>query len=208
MSRSTLRRAVSAGALCLTATTTAATAAAADAAEVGIGTKRLNIQAGSRVTVKGRVSEPETRRTAALQIQRRGHWVTIDRDRTNAAGRFVLRDRVRGPLSTRARVRMSTGEKRALGRMNVYRSALASWYGPGFIGNRTGCGGRLRAGQLGVANKTLPCGTRVTFRHRGRVVRVRVIDRGPYAGAREYDLTAATAQKLRFRGHGPIQVTR
>ncbi len=208
MSRSTLRRAVSAGALCLTATTTAVTAAAADAAEVGISTKRLNIQSGNRVTVKGRVSEPETRRTAALQIQRRGHWVTIDRDRTNAAGRFVLRDRVRGPLSTRARVRMSTGEKRALGRMNVYRSALASWYGPGFIGNRTGCGGRLRAGQLGVANKTLPCGTKVTFRHRGRVVRVRVIDRGPYAGAREYDLTAATAQKLRFRGHGPIQVTR
>ena len=208
MSRSTLRRAVSAGALCLTATTTAATAAAADAAEVGIGTKRLNIQAGSQVTVKGRVSEPETRRTAALQIQRRGRWVTIDRDRTNAAGRFVLRDRLRAPLSTRARVRLNTGERRSLGRMNVYRSALASWYGPGFIGNRTGCGGRLRAGQLGVANKTLPCGTKVTFRHRGRVVRVPVIDRGPYAGAREYDLTAATAQKLRFRGHGPIQVTR
>jgi len=208
MSRSTLRRAVSAGALCLTATTTAATAAAADAAEVGIGTKRLNIQAGSQVTVKGRVSEPETRRTAALQIQRRGRWVTIDRDRTDAAGRFVLRDRLRAPLSTRARVRLNTGERRSLGRMNVYRSALASWYGPGFIGNRTGCGGRLRAGQLGVANKTLPCGTKVTFRHRGRVVRVPVIDRGPYAGAREYDLTAATAQKLRFRGHGPIQVTR
>ncbi len=208
MSRSTLRRAVSAGALCLTATTTAATAAAADAAEVGIGTKRLNIQAGSHVTVKGRVSEPETRRTAALQIQRRGRWVTIDRDRTDAAGRFVLRDRVRAPLSTRARVRLNTGEQRSLGRMNVYRSALASWYGPGFIGNRTGCGGTLRAGQLGVANKTLPCGTKVTIRHRGRVVRVPVIDRGPYSGAREYDLTAATAQKLRFRGHGPIQVTR
>ena len=38
-------------------------------------------------------------------------------------------------------------------------------------------------------------------------MRVRVIDRGPYVGGREYDLTAATARKLRFSGHGPIQVT-
>jgi rare lipoprotein A (peptidoglycan hydrolase) len=35
-----------------------------------------------------------------------------------------------------------------------------------------------------------------------------VIDRGPYVGGREYDLTEATAQKLRFRGHGPILTTR
>ena len=61
MSRSTLRRALGAGALCLTATTTAATApAVADAAEVGVSAKRLNIQSGSRVTVKGRVAAPGT----------------------------------------------------------------------------------------------------------------------------------------------------
>jgi rare lipoprotein A (peptidoglycan hydrolase) len=48
----------------------------------------------------------------------------------------------------------------------------------------------------------------VTFRHRGRVVRVRVIDRGPYVGGREYDLTAATARRLGFAGHGPVQATR
>jgi hypothetical protein len=41
-----------------------------------------------------------------------------------------------------------------------------------------------------------------------RSVRVPVIDRGPYAGGREYDLTAATAQRLRFRGHGAILTTR
>ena len=70
---------------------------------VGVSAKRLNIQAGSRVTVKGRVSDPGTRRTAALQIQRRGRWVTIDRDRTDAAGRFVLRERVQRAMSTRAR---------------------------------------------------------------------------------------------------------
>jgi rare lipoprotein A len=209
MSRSTLRRALSASALCLTATTTAAIApAAADAAEIGVSAKRLNIQAGSRVTVKGKVADPQTRRTAALQIQRGHRWVTIDRARTNAAGKFILRDRVRGPLSARARVRLSSGEKRLLGRLNVYRHALASWYGPGLFGNHLGCGGTLKTGSLGVANKSLPCGTKVTFRHKGRVLRVRVIDRGPYVGAREYDLTVATARKLGFNGHGPIQVTK
>ena len=35
-----------------------------------------------------------------------------------------------------------------------------------------------------------------------------MIDRGPYVGAREYDLTAATAQRLKFKGHGTILSTR
>jgi rare lipoprotein A len=205
MSRSTLRRALRAGALCLTATTTAAVIPAAADAHVGVGSKRLNIQTGSRVTVKGRTVAPMT---ASLQIQRRGHWVTLDRDRVNHAGRFVLRKRIAGAMSSRARVRLNSGETRLLGRLNVYRKALASWYGPGLFGNKLGCGGTLQAGSLGVANKSLPCGTKVTFRHRGRVVRVPVIDRGPYVGGREYDLTAATARKLGFSGHGPIQVTR
>jgi rare lipoprotein A len=98
--------------------------------------------------------------------------------------------------------------KRRIGRMNVYRVALASWYGPGLYGRRTGCGGTLGYSQLGVAHKSLPCGTKVTLRHHGRRVRVPVIDRGPYVGAREYDLTAATARKLRFHGHGGILTTR
>jgi rare lipoprotein A (peptidoglycan hydrolase) len=205
MSRSTLRRALRAGALCLTATTTAAAIPAAADAKVGVSTKRLNIQSGSRVTVKGRIEAPTT---ASLQIQRRGRWVTLDRDRTNRAGRFVLRKRLRAAMSTRARVRLANGETRSIGRLNVYRRALASWYGPGLFGNKLGCGGTLQVGSVGVANKSLPCGTKVTIRHRGRVLRVRVIDRGPYVGGREYDLTAATARKLGFSGHGVIQVTR
>jgi len=205
MSRSTLRRALRAGALCLTATTTAAVIPAAADAKVGVSSKRLNIQTGSRVTVKGRTAAPMT---ASLQIQRRGRWVTLDRDRTNRAGRFVLRKRIAGAMSARARVRLNSGETRSIGRLNVYRRALASWYGPGLFGNHLGCGGTLQTGSVGVANKSLPCGTKVTFRHRGRILRVPVIDRGPYVGGREYDLTAATARKLGFSGHGPIQVTR
>jgi rare lipoprotein A len=203
MPRSTLRCAVGAGALCLTAS--AATAATADAAPLSIGAKRLNIQAGQRASVKGRLEAPAT---VKLQVQRGDRWLTIDRDRTDARGRFVLRGRVRTPGSARARVRTSTGLKRTVGRLNVFRNAHASWYGPGLYGNRLACGGRLYPGQLGVANKSLPCGTKVTLRHHGRVLRVPVIDRGPYVAGREYDLTEATANRLKFRGHGAIQTTK
>jgi rare lipoprotein A (peptidoglycan hydrolase) len=48
----------------------------------------------------------------------------------------------------------------------------------------------------------------VTFRHSGRSVRVPVIDRGPYVGGREFDLTAATANRIGFSGHGSVLVTK
>jgi rare lipoprotein A (peptidoglycan hydrolase) len=143
-----------------------------------------------------------------LQVRRRGHWATLDRSRLSVTGRYVLHERTRGARSLPARVRLSTGQTRRLGRLNVYRYAQASWYGPGLYGNHLGCGGTLTAGRLGVAHKSLPCGSRVTLRHGRRSVRVRVIDRGPYVGGREFDLTAATARRLHFRGHGAILVAR
>jgi rare lipoprotein A len=209
MPRSTLRRATCAGALCLTAAT--ATAVSADAripehaSAVGVSTKRMNVRIGNRVTVTGRVRS-FTRVTASLQVRRGSHWATLDRTRTDAKGRYRLHDRVRHTVSTRARVRLSDGATRSIGRMNVYRYATASWYGPGLYGNRLGCGGTLTAGTLGVAHKSLPCGTRITLRHGGHVLRVSVIDRGPYVAGREFDLTAATAQALGFSGYGAIQV--
>jgi rare lipoprotein A len=203
MPRSTMRCALGAGAVCLTASTVASPAVA-DAASVSISAKRMNISAGSRVAVRGRVAAPGT---VKLQIQRHGRWATIARDRPDAHGHFVLHGRVQRPISTRARIR-GARHTRSIGHVNVYRHALASWYGPGLYGNPLGCGGRLYPGQLGVANKSLPCGTKVTLRNRGRVLRVRVIDRGPYVGGREYDLTEATAAKLGWTGPGPIQATR
>jgi hypothetical protein len=61
-------------------------------------------------------------------------------------------------------------------------------------------GGTLHRDDLGVANKTLPCGTMVTFRYHGKGIRVPVIDRGPYIEGREWDLTGATAVALAFPG--------
>jgi rare lipoprotein A len=148
---------------------------------------------------------------ALLQVRRASGWKTLDRDRTGARGRYHLHRRLGAPMSGHARVVVKNGVRkrhRGLGRLNVYRYAQASWYGPGLYGNHLGCGGTLGYSTIGVANKSLPCGTRLTLRHAGRTLRVRVIDRGPYVAGREFDLTAATARRLHFHGHGAILTTR
>jgi rare lipoprotein A len=80
-----------------------------------------------------------------------------------------------------------------------YRRVKATWYGPGLYGNRMACGAKLTHRTLGVAHKSLPCGTRVALRYQGHTIVVPVIDRGPYSRGVSYDLTEATAQKLGMR---------
>jgi rare lipoprotein A len=82
--------------------------------------------------------------------------------------------------------------------MTVYRSAVASWYGPGFYGRKTACGRRMTRRLLGVAHKRLPCGTEVAITYGGRSITVPVVDRGPFVRGRRWDLTAATAKALGF----------
>jgi rare lipoprotein A (peptidoglycan hydrolase) len=86
-----------------------------------------------------------------------------------------------------------------------YRSAGASWYGPGLWGNQTACGQTLRPRTLGVAHRNLPCGTAVKFVYRGRALVTQVIDRGPYAKGRAWDLTAAASEALGFEGSGMLR---
>ncbi len=82
----------------------------------------------------------------------------------------------------------------------------ASWYGPGLYGNHVACGGILRPGTIGVAHKTLPCGTKVTFAYRGRYIVARVIDRGPYVSGRAWDLTRAASDALGVTAAGVANV--
>ena len=89
--------------------------------------------------------------------------------------------------------------KRIASRM---RNNLATWYGPGFWGNRTACGRTLKPGTIGVAHKRLPCGTKVVFAYRGSWIRAKVIDRGPYNGDYKWDLTRKAAKRLGFLGMG------
>lgn len=85
------------------------------------------------------------------------------------------------------------------------RTAGASWYGPGLWGKKTACGETLRPNTLGVAHKTLPCGTTVKFVYQGRALITQVIDRGPYVKGRAWDLTAATSEALGFEGVGQVR---
>ena len=82
---------------------------------------------------------------------------------------------------------------------STWRTAEYSWYGPGFYGSGTACGQRYSQSIMGVAHRTLPCGTRVTLRNpsNGRTVTVRVIDRGPYVSGRLWDLSRGTCEYLR-----------
>jgi hypothetical protein len=82
-----------------------------------------------------------------------------------------------------------------------------SWYGPGFYGNRTACGQTYTREILGVAHRSLPCGTLVSFRNpsNGRTVTVPVIDRGPYVAGRTWDLSRAACEALDHCWTGPIQ---
>jgi rare lipoprotein A (peptidoglycan hydrolase) len=86
-----------------------------------------------------------------------------------------------------------------------FRSAGASWYGPGLYGNRTACGQTLRPNTLGVAHRSLPCGTAVKFVYEGRALVTQVIDRGPFAKGRAWDLTTAASQALEFDGVGMLR---
>ena len=49
---------------------------------------------------------------------------------------------------------------------------------------------------MGVANRTLPCGTLVEVTYAGRSVTVPVLDRGPYGHGASWDLTAGAAEAL------------
>lgn len=75
--------------------------------------------------------------------------------------------------------------------------AIATWFGPGFYGQTTACGQTLTPLVLGVANRTLPCGTLVQVTYRGRVAILPVIDRGPYSSiGASWDLTSHAAEVL------------
>jgi peptidoglycan lytic transglycosylase len=85
------------------------------------------------------------------------------------------------------------------------RSAGATWYGPGFYGSHTACGQVLRPLTIGVAHRSLPCGTPVKLVYHGRQIVTTVIDRGPYSRGNAWDLTNGARRALRFGGSGRLR---
>jgi 3D (Asp-Asp-Asp) domain-containing protein len=182
---------------------------------------------GTRLHVRGRLFAPSviqrsahaastirfTIRPAKGQLWRAsarvaGHWQVL------ASGRA---HRSRFSIKLPASIHTSTVRIQATGASSVdaprprevrlasLRPALASWYD--LVGSGLACGGTLGAEQMGVAHKTLPCGTKVTISYHGRTVTVPVIDRGPYIAGREFDLTGATARALGFDGVDTVMVS-
>lgn len=85
---------------------------------------------------------------------------------------------------------------------------VASWYGPGFHGNKTANGERYDMHQLTAAHRTLPLGSIAVVRSMstGRQVTVRINDRGPFARGRVLDLSLAGAQALEMTGSGTDEI--
>ena len=179
--------------------------------QLGVSAKNLSVRAGRTAVVRGALLPQRSQRIVRLEKFSGGRWRQVDADLTDASGRYVVRHRTHAADTAMVRVRFAGDDthepsQRVAGRLNAFRPALASWYGPGLYGNKLGCGGTLTPGTVGVAHKSLPCGTRVVLRKGSRVVPARVIDRGPYVGAREFDLTEATKQRLGFGQVGRVWV--
>ena len=165
-----------------------------------------DIKGGRRPRFFGTMNPRVGGRKVRIQMRVDGDWKLIRRVEVGDgvfSGRW--RPKVRGRREMRAVFsgdELSWPTKRKE-RLWIYRRAEATWYGPGFYGQTTACGQTLRKRTLGVAHRTLPCGTLVDFLFKGRTVSVKVIDRGPF-GEADWDLTKATKDRLHFEGRDEV----
>jgi rare lipoprotein A len=179
-------------------------------AHVSLHLSTHSVLSGNGLAVRGKV-RPSGRHRVKLVF--RGPEGAVRGVTTKANGTFALRwlPGRTGSYAVRAygvHDRQISAATSAPRKLTAYRLAGASYYGPGLYGNGVACGGTLMPGTMGVANKTLPCGTMVKLRYHGRTVTVPVIDRGPYVPGRDYDLTTAVKDKLGFPGVGTVLASR
>jgi rare lipoprotein A (peptidoglycan hydrolase) len=161
---------------------------------------------GRGVQVKGALRPHKAGRRVTIKRRTRGEWRRVARPRLKS-GRYSANVSVAKPGRSRIKVVFGGDATNSTAvrtrKVVVYDPELASWYGPGLYGNRTACGQTLGYDTVGVAHRTLPCGTKVGILYRGRSITVPVIDRGPN-GSAEWDLTRGAASRLRFSGHGTV----
>jgi hypothetical protein len=161
---------------------------------------------GRKQRVSGSVPRRYSGRSIVIQRQESTGWRKLASARVGSDGAFktTWRPDRSGRFTLRAKFEvvpraMASGESSAQALVTVYAPALATWFGPGFYGSRTACGPVLTTTLVGVAHRTLPCGTKVEFLYRGRTLVVPVIDRGPYANGADWDLTTGAARALGFQ---------
>jgi rare lipoprotein A len=120
---------------------------------------------------------------------------------TNHIGPFSLRAEI-APVGSH--VASASASAAPMVSVTIYRPSLATQYGPGFYGHKTACGQKLARNTIGVASRTLKCGTPVAIYYQGRTMTVPVIDRGPFANGADWDLTEATGRALGIAGTATI----
>ncbi len=80
----------------------------------------------------------------------------------------------------------------------VVKTIFTTYYAKKFEGRKTTSGERYRAAKFTAAHRKLPFGTIVQVRnlHNGKIVVVRVNDRGPFSKKFELDLSESAAKAL------------
>jgi rare lipoprotein A len=158
----------------------------------------------------GSVSSSDSGDVVEIQLQGpTGNWQSVSAATVTADGSFEaqwhastsgvvgFRAVLGGPAGSAGAASVATASSASPTlSVTIYRDAIATIYGPGFYGHKTACGLKLSATTIGVASRTLKCGTMVSIDYGGQSVTVPVIDRGPYANGASWDLTEATAAAL------------
>jgi len=139
-------------------------------------------------------------------------WVAVAHGRLRADGSFTVSwlPSVAGLVSVRVVLGPGpvgeTGAQQAHAQssgpaeVRIYRAGVATYFGPGLYGERTACGQVLTPYLVGVANRTLPCGTLVAISYGSETLVVPVVDRGPYRQGVDWDLTYRAARVLGAEG--------
>ena len=174
-----------------------------------------------RVRISGRARKARRKVVRVEHRRSGGAWTVVSRVRADRRGRFRAEWRPRRAGGYELRARIGRGASSSGGTsvplqvganasggpaisLTVYEAAIATWYGPGFWGRKTACGEILEEETVGVAHRTLPCGTEVQIAYERRTIVVPVIDRGPYANNADWDLTQAAAEQLGMTGTSRI----
>jgi hypothetical protein len=153
---------------------------------------------GAISLVRGQLTPAEAGRPVVLSMldAHRG-WIPVAAAKAGAGGTFVVAWHAR--QVGRFLLRATSAGRHAVAPtapVEVYRSVVATWFGPGSYGSRTACGQVMTPQLIGVAHRTLPCGTMVDIAYGSRLISVPVVDRGPFTTGVTFDLTAGTAQAL------------
>jgi rare lipoprotein A len=195
---------------------------------ISVDAHRSRVKPGDAVRISGRITAPKphhvadaagaaaavarqatSRTRVKLQMRYRGHWVLAQHRRTNRHGRFTFAFHVRRTGIKQLRVlyvrnAIAHAKTARAGRIVSRRPLIpvvASWY---YDAGDTACGFHAR---YGVANKTLPCGTKVRIAYGGRSVVATVDDRGPYIAGRTYDLNQNVSRALGMNGVATVHAS-